>query len=93
VLSRTFAVIKRGVEHREMRVQLRVERAAARVRERGGGEIAGDPILLAALFSDSRGGEGFEFANAMRVASSCAVTSRSSASVTASTTPISARNR
>ncbi len=57
-----FAVIKRGVEHREMRVQLRVERAAARVRERGGGEIAGDPILLAALFSDSRGGEGFEFA-------------------------------
>ena len=32
------------------------------VRERGGGEIAGRPILLAALFSDSRGGKDFEFA-------------------------------
>lgn len=61
---RAFVVIKRGVEHREVRVQLRVEGAAARVRERRSGEIASDPILLA---------------------SSCAVTSRSSASVTAST--------
>ena len=59
---RPFAVIKRGVEHREMRVQLRVERAAARVRERSGGEIAGGPVFLVALFSDARGGEGFEFA-------------------------------
>ena len=54
--------IKRGVEHREMRVQLRVERAAARVRERGGDEIAGRPVFLTALFSHPRCGEGFEFA-------------------------------
>jgi hypothetical protein len=68
-----------------MCVQLRVECAAARVRERGCGEIAGRPILLAALFSDARGGKGSSSRNAMRAASSCAVTSRSSASVTAST--------
>jgi len=43
-------------------VQLRVKRPAARMRERGGGEIAGRPILLAALFSHPCYGEGFEFA-------------------------------
>jgi len=57
-----FAVIKRGVEHREMGVQLRVERATARVRERRGGEIAGDPVFLIALLTDSGSSESFKFA-------------------------------
>ncbi len=69
-----------------MRVQLRVERAAARMRERGGGEIAGRPVLLTALFSAPVWRRRLRvLRNAMLVAFSCAVTSRSSASVTAST--------
>jgi hypothetical protein len=42
-------------------VQLRVERAAARVCKRGSGEIASDPVFLIALLSDSRGGKSFQF--------------------------------
>jgi hypothetical protein len=57
-----FTFIKRRIEHREMRVQLRVGRPAARMRERGGGEIAGRPIHLAALFSHPCCGKGFKFA-------------------------------
>jgi hypothetical protein len=76
-----------------MRVQLRVERAAARVHERGGGEIAGDPVFLIALLSTRVAAKVSSSRNAMRAASSCAVTSRSSSSVTASTDTDLARNR
>jgi len=41
---------------------VRVERATARVRERGGDQIAGRPVSLIALLADSGCGEGFEFA-------------------------------
>jgi hypothetical protein len=56
-----FTFVKCGVEHGEMRVQLRVERAAARMRERRGDQIACGSIFLTALLADSGGGEGFEF--------------------------------
>src|SRR5207253_4816106 len=56
-----FGFIKRGIEHREMRVQLRVERATARVCERGGDQIAGGSVALVALLADSGCGECFEF--------------------------------
>jgi len=68
-----------------MRVQLRVERAAARVRERGGGEIAVIRSFWPPCFLTRVAAKASSSRNAMRVASSCAVTSRSSASVTAST--------
>jgi len=46
-----------------MRMQLRVERAAARVRERGGGKIAGHTVtIFNAMLADASRGESFEFA-------------------------------
>ena len=57
-----FAFIKRGVEHREMRVQLRVQFTRAVMHEGCGHEIAGRAVTLIALLAHSRGGEGFEFA-------------------------------
>ena len=56
-----FGFIKCGIEHREMRVQLRVQRATARVRERGGDQIAGGSVALVALLADSGCGESLEF--------------------------------
>src|SRR5207253_8259071 len=44
-----FGFIKRGIEHREMGMQLRVERATARVREGGGDQIAGGSVALVAV--------------------------------------------
>jgi hypothetical protein len=59
-------------------VQQRIERPTARVRERGGDQIAGRAVaLVAAKVSSSR--------NAMRVTSLCTATNRSSSIVTAST--------
>jgi len=45
-----------------MRVQQRVERPAARVRERGGDQVAGGAVTLVALLANSGCGEGFKFA-------------------------------
>ena len=84
-LPALFRFVKGGVEHREMRVQQRVERPAARVRERGGDQIAGGAVALASLFANPRCGKGFEFAkrNARRFL--MCNTNRSSSIVTAST--------
>jgi hypothetical protein len=76
-----------------MCVQQRVERPAARVRERGGDQIAGGAVTLVALLANSVAAKVSSSRNAMRVASSCADTSRSSSIVTASTETDLARNR
>jgi hypothetical protein len=60
-LPRLLRMVERGVEHREMGMQLRVERATAGVRERGGDQIAGDAVPLIALPANPGCGEGFEF--------------------------------
>ena len=45
-----------------MRVQQRVERPAARVRERGGDQISGGAVTLVALLANPCCRKGFEFA-------------------------------
>ena len=57
-----FSFIKRGVEHGEMCVQLRVQFTRAVMHEGCGHEIAGRAVTLTALFPHARGGKSFEFA-------------------------------
>ena len=84
-LPASFRFIKRGVEHREMRVQLRVEFPGAVMHECCGHQIAGRAVTLIALLANAVAAKVSSSRNAMRVASSCASTNRWSSIVTAST--------
>ena len=84
-LPATFLFVKRGVEHREMRVQLRVQRPRTVMHERRGHQIARCPIPLTACLRTRAAAKVSSSRNAMRVASSCATINRSSSNVTAST--------
>ena len=75
-LPATLLFIKCGVEHREMRMQLRVERAGTVMHERGGHEIARYPVFLIALFPTRVAAKVSSSRNASRAASSCASLNR-----------------
>ena len=60
-LPASFLFVKRGIEHRAMRVQQRVEFAGTVMQERGGDQVARYTVTLIATFANPRRGKGFKF--------------------------------